>query len=103
MTTDTAAICQNRPNTGIKQFCESFKAYLLYGYVTCCFKTFGRFEMATAVLMPLQGLEMAWLFRNGQLFLLAVLIPHQFDISGQVCSVAFKCNSCNTIKNLYIY
>ena len=42
---------------------------------------------------------MAWPFRNGQLFLLAVLIPHQFDIGGQVCSVAFKCNSCITIKN----
>ena len=41
---------------------------------------------------------MAWPFRNGQLFLMAILIPHQFDISGQVCSVAFKCNSCNTIK-----
>ena len=53
-----------------------------------------------AVLIPLQGLEMAWPFQNGQLFL---LIPHQFDIGGQVCSVAFKCNSCNTIKNLYIY
>ena len=25
------------------------------------------------------------------------------DIGGQVCSVAFKCNSCNTIENLYIY
>ena len=33
-----------------------------------------------AVLIPLQGLEMAWPFRNGQLFPLAVLIPHQFDI-----------------------
>ena len=42
---------------------------------------------------------MAWPFRNGQLFLLAVLIPHQFDIGGQVCSVVFKCNSCITIKN----
>ena len=30
-----------------------------------------------AGLIPLQGLEMAWPFRNGQLFLLAVLIPHQ--------------------------
>ena len=66
--------------------------------VTCHFKTFGRFETATAVLIPLQGLEMAWPFRNGQLFLLAVLIPHQFDIGGQVCSVAFKYNSI-TIKN----
>ena len=55
-----------------------------------------------AVLIPLQGLEMAWPFRNGQLFPLAVLIPHQFDIGGQVCSVAFKCNSCNTIKT-YIF
>ena len=58
-----------------------------------------------AVLKPLQGLEMAWPFRNSQLFLLAVLIPHQFDFSGQVCSVAF--NICNTIKTLlelyYIY
>ena len=68
-------------------------------FVICRFKTFGRFETATAVLIPLQGLEMAWPFRNGQLFLLAVLIPHQFDIGGQVCSVAFKCNSCITIKN----
>ena len=59
----------------------------------------GHFETATAVLIPLQGLEMAWPFRNGQLFLLAVLIPHQFDIGGQVCSVAFKYNSCITIKN----
>ena len=55
-----------------------------------------------AVSIPLQGLEMAWPFRNGQLFPLAVLIPHQFDIGGQVCSVAFKCNSCNTIKT-YIF
>ena len=55
-----------------------------------------------AVLIPLQGLEMAWPFRNGQLFLLAVLIPHQFDIGGQVCSVAFKCNSCITIKTVYL-
>ena len=30
--------------------------------VTCRFKTFGRFEMATAILIPLQGLEMAWPF-----------------------------------------
>ena len=51
-----------------------------------------------AVLIPLQGLEMAWPFRNGQLFLLAVLILHQFDIGGEVCSVAFKYNSCYTIK-----
>ena len=36
--------------------------------------------MATAVLIPLQGLEMAWPFRNGQLFLLAVLIPHSFTL-----------------------
>ena len=50
-----------------------------------------------AVLIPLQGLEMAWPFRNGQLFLLAILIPHQFDIGGQVCSVAFKCYSCYAI------
>ena len=71
-------------------------------YVTCHFKTFGRFETVTAVLIPLQGLETAWPFRNGQLFLLAVLIPHQFDISGQVSSVAFKRNSCNTIKT-YIF
>ena len=63
-----------------------------HAYVTCRFKTFGRFD-------TLQGLEMAWPFRNGQLFLLAVLILHQFDIGGQVCSVAFKCNSCITIKN----
>ena len=70
--------------------------------VTCHFKTFGRFETAMAVLIPLRGLEMAWPFRNGQLFPLAVLIPHQFDIGGQVCSVAFKCNSCNTIKT-YIF
>ena len=62
------------------------------------FQTFGRFETAMAVLIPLQGLEMAWPFRNGQLFLLAVLIPHQFDIGGQVCSVAFKYKSCYTIK-----
>ena len=55
-----------------------------------------------AVLIHLQGLEMAWPFRNGQLFLLAVLIPHQFDISEQVCFVAFKCNSSNTIKT-YIF
>ena len=61
-------------------------------FVTCRFKTFGRFETA------MQGLEMAWPFRNGQLFLLAVLILHQFDIGGQVCSVAFKYNSCYTIK-----
>ena len=54
--------------------------------------------MAMAVLIPLEGLEMAWPFRNGQLFLLAALIPHQFDIGGQVCSVALKCNSCNTVK-----
>ena len=54
--------------------------------------------LATAVLIPLQGLEMAWPFRNSQLFLLAVLIPHQFDIGGQVCSVAFKCNSCITAR-----
>ena len=45
---------------------------------------------------------MAWPFRNDQLFLLAVLIPHQFDIGGQVCSVVFKCNSCNAIKT-YIF
>ena len=70
--------------------------------VTCRFKTFGPFETATAVLIPLQGLEMVWPFRNAQLFLLAFLIPHQFDISGQVCSVAFKCKSCNTIKT-YIF
>ena len=62
----------------------------------------GHFETAMAVLIPLQGLEMAWPFRNGQLFPLAVLIPHQFDIGGQVCSVSFKCNSCNTIKT-YIF
>ena len=43
-------------------------------------------------------------FRNGlavseqPTILLAVLIPHQFDIIGQVCFVAFKCNSSNTIK-----
>ena len=55
-----------------------------------------------AVLIPLQGLEMAWPFRNGQLFLFSVLIPQQFDIGGQVCSVVFKCNSCNTIKT-YIF
>ena len=61
-------------------------------YVTCRFKT------ATPILIPLQGLEMVWPFQKGQLFLLAVLIPHQFDIGGQVCSVAFKCNSSNTIK-----
>ena len=30
--------------------------------VTCRFKTFGRFETATAILIPLQGLEMAWPF-----------------------------------------
>ena len=71
-------------------------------YVACCFKTFGHLETTTAALIPLQGLEMAWPFRNGQLFLLAVLIPHQFDISAQVCSVAFKCNNCNTIKT-YIF
>ena len=64
--------------------------------VTCRFKTFGRFETAMAVLIPLRGLEMAWPFRNGQLFPLAVLIPHQFDIGGQVCSVAFKCNTIKT-------
>ena len=55
-----------------------------------------------AVLIPLHDLEMAWPFQSGQLFLLAVLIPHQFDIRGQVCSVAFKCNSSNTIKT-YIF
>ena len=66
--------------------------------LTCRFKTFGRFKTAMAVLIPLQGLEMAWPFRNGQLFLLAVLILHQFDIGGQVCSVAFKHSSCYTIK-----
>ena len=71
-------------------------------HVTCRFKTFGCFETATAVLIPLQGLEMAWPFRNSQLFLLAILIPHQFDITGQVCFVAFKCSSCNTIKS-YIF
>ena len=73
-----------------------------YEAVTCRFKTFGHFKTATAVLIPFQGLEMAWLFRNGQLFLLAVLIPHQFDIGRQVCSVAFKCNSCITIKTVYL-
>ena len=71
-------------------------------YVTCRFKTFGRFETAMVILIPLQGLEMAWPLRNGQLFLLAALIPHQFDISGQVCFVAFKCNSSNTIKLIYL-
>ena len=50
--------------------------------VTCCFNTFSHFKTATAVLIPLQSLEMLWLFRNGQLFLLVILIPHQFDISG---------------------
>ena len=45
---------------------------------------------------------MAWPFQNGQLFLLAVLIPHQFDTGGQVCSVDLKCNSCYTIKT-YIF
>ena len=80
----------------------STKRLKLNEHVTCRFKTFGRFETATAVLIPLQGLEMAWPFRNGQLFLLAVLIPHQFDIGGQVCSVAFKCNSCITIKTVYL-
>ena len=34
--------------------------------------------------------------------LLAILIPYRFDIGGQVCSVAFKYNSCNTIKT-YIF
>ena len=58
--------------------------------------------MAMAVLTSLQVLEMAWPFRNGQLFLLADLIPHKFDISGQVCSVAFKCNISNTIKLMYL-
>ena len=47
-------------------------------------------------MIPLQRLEMVWPFRNGQLFLLAILIPHKFDIGRQVCFVAFKCNSCNT-------
>ena len=70
--------------------------------VTCHFKTFGRFETAMAVLIPLQGLEMAWPFRNGQVIDLAVLIPHQFNIGEQVCSIAFKCNSCYTIKT-YIF
>ena len=51
------------------------------------------FKMATAVLIPLQGLEMAWPFRNGQLLILAILIPHQFDIGGQVCI---------TIKTVYL-
>ena len=55
-----------------------------------------------AILIPLQGLEMAWPFRKGQLFLLAILIPHQFDISGQVCFVVFKCNSSNTVKLIYL-
>ena len=63
-----------------------------YIFVTCHFKTFGRFKTAMAILISFQGLEMVWLFQNGQLFLLAVLILHQFDIGGQVCSVAFKCN-----------
>ena len=49
-----------------------------------------------------QGIEMAWPFRNGQLFLLAVLIPDKFDIGGQVSSVTFKCNSCITIKTVYL-
>ena len=78
---------------------ESFGTeYYPLVYVTCRFKTFGRFETAMAILIPLQGLEMAWPFQNDQLFLLAVLIPHQFDIGRQACSVAFKYNSCYTIK-----
>ena len=65
-----------------------------------------------AILILLQDFEMAWPFRNGQMIdlaiskrltiLLAFLIPHQFDIGGQVCSVAFKYNSCNAIKT-YIF
>ena len=35
--------------------------------VICRFKTFGRFQMAMAILIPLQGLEMAGPFRNGQM------------------------------------
>ena len=31
-------------------------------HVTCCFKTFGRFEISTAILIPVQCLEMAWPF-----------------------------------------
>ena len=40
--------------------------------VTYRFKTFGRFEMAMAVSIPLQGSEMAWPFQNGHMIDLAV-------------------------------
>ena len=75
---------------------------LVYGIVTCHFKTFGHSNGHGHFKYLCQGLEMAWPFRNDQLFLLAVLIPHQFDISGQVCFVAFKCNSSNEIKT-YVF
>ena len=81
---------------------EGYSCYLPFQNLWPFRNGHGCFEMAMAVLIPLQGLQMAWPFRNGQLFLLAVLIPHQFDISGQVCSVAFKCNSCITIKTVYL-
>ena len=76
--------------------------YLLFQNLWPFQNSHGRFETATAVLIPLQVLEMAWPFQNGQLFLLAILIPHQFDIGGQVCSVIFKCNICITIKTVYL-
>ena len=44
-----------------------FEKSLMHGNVTCRFKT------AMAVLIPLQGLEMAWPFRNGQMIDLAIL------------------------------